>query len=50
MYGYAIRASQEPDLLSHMKEQIFRILENDQICYRYDEDSQDDYHRALATV
>ena len=50
MYGKAIRAQHEPELLNYKKDKIFRILENDQICYRYDADSQDDYHRALAEV
>ena len=50
MYGKGVRASYEPSLLSYMKEQLYRILENDQICYRYDPESQNDYQRALAKV
>ena len=50
MFAKAIRASNEAELLQYKRDKIFRILSNDQICYRYDPESQDDYHRALAVV
>jgi len=50
MLARAIRASHDPSLAAHMQSDIQRILENDQICYREDPDSENTYKRALAKV
>jgi chaperone required for assembly of F1-ATPase len=44
----AIRVQEDPGLASYMKEEIETILENDQICYREDPSTQNDYKRNLA--
>lgn len=41
----AIRASNDPGLAAHMQGDIQRILENDQICYREDPESENTYKR-----
>lgn len=50
MYAKGVRASFEPGLLNYKREQLYRILQNDQICYRNDPESQNDYQRQLAIV
>jgi len=48
MLARAIRASHDPNLALHMSNDVQRILENDQICYREDPDSENTYKRQLS--
>jgi len=48
MLARAIRASHDPNLATHMLGDMRRILENDQICYREDPQSENTYKRQLA--
>ena len=48
MFARAIRATHDPSLAIHMQTEINRILENDQICYREDPQSENTYKRKLA--
>lgn len=48
MFARAIRAMQDSDLAAHMQQDVQRILENDQICYREDPQSDNTYKKMLA--
>ena len=50
MYARAIRAMHDPNLTRLMQGDVQRILENDQICYREDPESENTYKRQLAAV
>ena len=50
MFARAIRAKHDPSLAVHMQSDIQKILENDQICYREDPESENTYKRKLAQV
>ena len=45
MYARAIRAMHDTSLADHMQADVQRILENDQICYREDPESENTYKR-----
>ena len=45
MMARAIRATHDPSLAAHMQSDVQRILENDQICYREDPESDNTYKR-----
>jgi hypothetical protein len=46
----AWRAQLDTELAAYMRQKIYLILENDQICYREDPASQNDYKRQLAQL
>jgi hypothetical protein len=48
MIAKAWRAQLDSDLSSYMRKKISDILENDQICYRENPNSLNDYKRQLA--
>lgn len=50
MFAKAMRATHDGSLAAHMQSEVQRILENDQICYREDPESENTYKRALAQV
>lgn len=50
MLARAIRAKHDESLATHMQSEVRRILENDQICYREDPQSENTYKRALAKL
>lgn len=35
--GKCVRVAEDSDISEHMKEELFAIIENDQICFREDE-------------
>ena len=47
MIAKAVRAANDPTLASYFLEQIQVTLENDQICFREDPESENDYKRNL---
>ena len=47
MIAKAIRAQNDPVLASYFQEQIQVTLENDQVCFREDPESQNDYKKKL---
>ena len=50
MLAKAIRAENDPSLAQYYQDQIQVTLENDQVCFREDPDSQNDYKRNLAMI
>jgi ATP synthase F1 complex assembly factor 2 len=44
----SIRASFDPTLQEFMKEELYSILENDQICFRESEEAENEYKTGLA--
>ena len=50
MIAMATRVKQEEDLRLEMKGEIFRFLDNDEICHRCDPNTQDDHERRLAEI
>ena len=47
MIAKGIRAENDPTLAQYFREQIQVTLENDQVCFREDPESQNDYKRNL---
>lgn len=50
MIAKAWRAQLDKELAAYMKQKIYEILENDQICYREDPQCQNEYKKNLAKL
>ena len=50
MMTKAVAARNNDDLSGHMRRELFRILENDEICYQEDTNSKHEHKRDLANI